>query len=249
MRLCSLALAALAVFASRPAAQPIATDRPDFTESTSAVAFGRLQVEAGTTLAREPGARTVLSGPEMLIRVGMGSGFEARVALPDLVGSAPFTVDAEGALADALVGFKAELGTAGGLDAAVIVELHLDASGLYGGSAGPSSGPSPRALFIVGRDVSPGVSVGGQAEATFDQAAERVLVGGTLVGGLRLGERTGTFLELAASAVPDGRAAVVVHHGYTLALGDALQLDVHGGAGLTRTAPDVFVGAGLGVRF
>ena len=237
MRLCSLALTLAAVPAL---AQPIATDRPDFTESTSAVAFGRLQIEAGTTLAREPGAQTVLSGPEMLIRVGMGSGFEARFVLPDA--AAPFTSHArlgEAEFGDAAAGFKAELGQAAGVDAAVIVEVSV-----FG-----TAGPSPRALFVVGRDVSPRVSVGGQAEATFDREAERVLVGGTLVGGLGLGERAGTFLEIAASGVPDGPAAVVLHHGYTLALGDALQLDVHGGAGLTRTAPDVFVGAGVGVRF
>lgn len=247
MRPCSLAL--VLVLSAPAAAQPIATDRPDFTEGTSSVAFGRLQVEAGTTLAREPGVGTVLSVPEMLLRAGLGSGFEARIALPDFVGTAPFTAEADGSLADALVGFKAELGQAAGLDAAVIVEVHLDASGLYGSSPEPSSGPSPRALFIVGRDVGPSVSVGGQAEATYDREAERVLVGGTLVGGLGLSRRVGTFAEVAASAVPGGPAAVVLHHGYTVALAPALQLDAHGGVGITATAPDVFVGAGLGVRF
>lgn len=247
MRLCSLTLLA---FAAIPAtAQPMATDRPDFTESPSSVAFGRLQVEAGATLAREPGAGTVLSGPELLVRVGLGGGFEARAVVPDLVVTAPFTVDADGSPADALFGFKAELGQAGGLDAAVIVEVALDASWLYGGSPEPSSGPSPRALFILARDVSPSVSVGGQAEATLDREAERVLLGGTLVGGFSLSPSVGAFLEVAASGVPDGPLAVVLHHGYTLALGDALQLDVHGGAGLTRTAPGVFIGAGVGVRF
>ena len=245
MRLCSLALLAVAIPA---AAQPIATDRPDFTESTSSVASGRLQVEAGTTLAREPGVGTVWSGPEMLIRAGLGSGFEFRVVLPDLVAAAPFSPGASGTLADALLGVKVELGRAAGLDAALIVDLALDASGLYGSSPEPSAGLSPRALFVVGRDVGP-VAVGVQAEATFDRAAERVLAGATLVGGLGLSEHVGTFLEVAASAVPAGPAAVVLHSGVTLALSDALQLDVHGGAGLTRTAPDVFVGAGVGVRF
>ena len=234
MRLCSFALALAAIPAT---AQPIATDRPDFTESTSAVAFGRLQVEAGTTVAREPGVGTVWSGPETLIRAGLGRGFEARLVLPDA--AAPFTSRlGEAEFGDVAAGFKAELGQATGFDAAVIVEV----------SVGGSAGPSPRAVFVVGRDVGP-ASVGAQAEATFDRTADRVLAGGTLVGGLGLSERVGAFLEVAASAVPDGRAAVVLHHGYTLALGDALQLDIHGGAGLTRTAPDVFVGAGVGVRF
>lgn len=112
MRLCSFALALAAIPAT---AQPIATDRPDFTESTSAVAFGRLQAEAGTTVAREPGVGTVWSGPETLIRAGLGRGFEARLVLPDA--AAPFTSRlGEAEFGDVAAGFKAEIGQAAGSD-------------------------------------------------------------------------------------------------------------------------------------
>ncbi|HEX9950565.1 MAG TPA: hypothetical protein VGB53_02260 [Rubricoccaceae bacterium] len=238
-----LALAAGTLAAPATHAQPIATDRPDFTESTSVVGLGRLQVEAGTSLtvdAASGSTQTVLSGPETLLRIGLGSGFEARIVLPDV--EAPFQSTGglgTPTLGDASAGFKAELGPAAGLDVAVIVEASILGEG----------GLSPHAVVMLGRDVGAGVSVGGQVEAGYDPDARRVLPAATLVGGLTLGGPVATFAEVAVSSVPDGPAAVVLHHGYTLAVGEALQLDVHGGAGLTATAPDVFVGAGVGVRF
>ena len=247
MPLCSRTLAAISVFAAIPAAaQPIATDRPDFTEGTSSVALGRVQVEAGTTLAADLSAETVLGGPEVLLRAGVGRvfgrGVEARVVLPDAAAPVASRLRTdEATFGDAAVGVKAELGRVGGWDAALIADVTLP----VGTDGAP---PSPRALVALGREVGR-VSVGTQAEALWDREADRVLVGATLVGGLGLTERVSAFLEVAASALPEGPAAVVLHSGVTLALGEALQLDVHGGAGVTRTAPDVFVGAGVGVRF
>jgi hypothetical protein len=58
----------------------------------------------------------------------------------------------------------------------------------------------------------------------------------------------GAFLELALEAPETGPAALLLHHGYTFALAPFLQLDVHGGVGLTDAAPDVLLGTGLSVR-
>ena len=238
--------AVLALFLAPCAAlaQPIATDRPDFTESTQVVAFGRVQIEAGATAtfdapAAAAAARaaseslTDLTGPEALVRVGVGRGVEGRLVLPDRSSVGPAS------LSGASVGIKAALGTVAGVDAATILDV----------SVSDGRRPSPRVVVMLGRSVGARASVGGQVEAGYDPDARRVLPAATLVGGLVLGGPVATFAEVAVSAVTEGRAAVVLHHGYTLAVGETLQLDVHGGVGVTRTAPDVFVGAGVGVRF
>ena len=237
----SSGLALLAAFPA--AAQPIATDRPDFTENTQVVGRGRVQVEAGATVTFAGAAGvearalseslTDLTGPEALVRIGVGRGVEGRLVLPDLSSAGPAS------LAGASVGVKAVLGTFAGLDATSIVDV----------SRSEGRRASPRAVLILGRDIGAALSAGGQVEVAFDPDADRVLAAATLVGGLALSGRVGTFAEVAVSGLPEGRAAVVLHHGYTLAVGEALQLDVHGGAGLTATAPDVSIGAGLGVRF
>jgi hypothetical protein len=71
-----------------------------------------------------------------------------------------------------------------------------------------------------------------------------------MVFGRSLGSESnaGAFIEIAASFPEAGDAAVLVHHGYTYLLAPLVQIDLHGGAGLTDTAPDFFVGAGFSVR-
>ena len=72
--------------------------------------------------------------------------------------------------------------------------------------------------------------------------------GGTAVMSTVFGSATGMFLELAAAVPEEGDSSVIFHHGWTFLLADLAQLDVHGGAGLTDAAPDLFLGAGFSFR-
>src|SRR5262245_22982885 len=59
--------------ADRPGEDAIATDRPDFTEASSTVGKGRIQLEAGYTFIRDRAAgvtTTNHSYPEALLRIG-----------------------------------------------------------------------------------------------------------------------------------------------------------------------------------
>lgn len=226
------ALAAGSVHAQgAPSPPAISTDRPDFTESPSAVPLGRLQVELGATLARDAGT-TAVAGPEALVRYAPAAGAELRLALPDVtLGNGPASVDVLG------VGGKVELGTVGGWQAGAIAMVGLP---LRAGAA------VPEAILTVGGD-APFGSLGVQASAAW--AGGDAVLGATLVAGRDLSRRVSAFLELAADGVPGDALAVVLHHGYTLAVGRGAQADLHAGAGLTGAAPDAFVGAGWSVRF
>ena len=194
-----------------------------------------MQVEAGATLTAGP---AVVSGPEALVRLGLGRagalGFEARLVLPD---AASGRAVGEAALGGGSVGAKLELPRAGGFDAGAILDVTR--------SAGDR--PSPRAVLILGRDTGPRTAAAGQVELRYDPDAGRARPAATLVGNADLGRGTGAFLEVAASGEPDGPASVVLHTGLTRLAGDAVQFDVHGGLGLT--APDAFVAGGVSVRF
>ncbi len=233
MRLLLLVLVPLAASAQAP----LVTDRPDFTESAVAVPSGSAQVEAGLTLSDDD--VLVVSGPEALVRVGIASGAEGRLGLPDYV-----ALDGDGGLADPSVGVKVELGRAAGWGLAAIAEVSLP----LGEDGFGTESASPLVLLIAGRDVG-AYSVGTQGEVAWGLDAERVDVGGTLVVGRGLGARSGTFVEGAVGTVVDGPLAVLLHHGYTLLLTPTLQLDGRVGAGLTDSAPDLFGGVGLSVRF
>ena len=64
-----------------------------------------------------------------------------------------------------------------------------------------------------------------------------------------LGERGGTFFELAVTVPEEGSAATTFHHGYTWLVNPTFQLDIHLGAGLSEAAPIFLVGMGFAARF
>ena len=68
--------------------------------------------------------------------------------------------------------------------------------------------------------------------------------------GVSLTERVGTFLEYYATVRGRGQHDEhAIDAGFTYLLTDNVQLDLSGGAGLNRAAPDFFVGAGIAWRF
>lgn len=58
---------------------PIDTDRPDLTDATTTVPRGHVQFEGGFTSQRSRDALTALSGPELLVRIGLFSRAELRI--------------------------------------------------------------------------------------------------------------------------------------------------------------------------
>lgn len=223
--------------ASAQETPPLATDRPDFTESAVVVPLQTIQLEAGLTLSDE--GETSLSGPEALVRIGVARSLEVRLGLPSYV-----AVDDASGVDDPSIGVKVAFGEAAGWALAAIAEASLP----LGDARFGSSSVNPLFLLIAGRDIG-AFSVGTQAELGRDSDADRTDIGATLVVGRGLGARAGAFLEGAIGSTPEGPAAVVVHHGYTVLLAPTVQVDARVGAGVTRTAPDLFGGFGLSVRF
>jgi hypothetical protein len=220
------------------ASQELVTDRPDFTESAVVVPVATLQVEGGATWL-EAGSLEVLSGPELLLRWGLGARLELRLGLPDLVEVRP----GPSGLGDASVGAKWQLGpTASGWDVALLGSVSLPV-----GDDELSSGSSdPELLVTLGRDLDRGWSLGTQVGVARvgEGAGREEIVTATLVAAVSLTDRAGAFFELAAEDGA-GETAVLVHHGYTFQPRARLQLDVHAAVGLNDDAPDTLVGAGV----
>jgi hypothetical protein len=78
--LCLLCTIGLAVAGS--AEEPLVTDRPDFTESSSAVGSGVVQLESGLTYADFRGGFDITTFPEILARWGVHEKLELRFLLP-----------------------------------------------------------------------------------------------------------------------------------------------------------------------
>jgi hypothetical protein len=235
----------LAVVVSAQQAE-LVTDRPDFTESAVVVPADSLQLEGGATWLDGSEGSELLSGPELLLRWGIAESVELRLVAPDrLWDSAADGIDG---FTDVAVGAKFQLARgAAGWDAALIAIAYLPT-----GDIGlTSDAVDPVVAVAVARDVSPNWSLGAQVTTAWPTIDEdrRLAAGATVVLGAGLGERVGTFIELAAERLEDEPTGILLHHGYTFAMTPTVQLDLHAAAGLNDAAPDLLLGAGFAVRW
>ena len=236
--------------------ESLVTDRPDFTESASVPGDGRIQVEGGWTVEGDGEARAHSLG-ELLVRIGIGERFEARIEPLTwiAVDGGEETVDPDDldGLDDAGIGLKAMLfdgGPPGVPAAALLVGTTIPT----GDDEIGEEGWQPEARLALGWDLSELWSLGANAGwgrpeeggERFDQAL------GSVALGRAIGERLGAFLVLygLAPAGADGDDdAAYLDGGLTLAFGPDSQLDARAGAGLTATAADWFFGLGFARRF
>jgi hypothetical protein len=224
------------LLAPAAAGQGIVTDRPDFTESTEVVPLHSLQAEAGLTVASDDD-QEIVSGPELLLRFGLLDRLELRLEAPDYV-------DAGAGIrgfGDAAAGVKLQIGPLDdwGLAAIGMLTIPVGENLIGSGRVDPSF------ILTAAGDLPAGISLGAQLGVA--SSAGEADLSATLVAGTALAARVGTFAEVAGTDLAHD-AGLLLHHGYTVSLGENAQFDVHLAAGLAGTAPDWLVGAGAAIR-
>ena len=217
--------------------EPLTTDRPDFTESAITVPKGTVQLEGGATVTRQNDV-TETSGSEILIRWSPARKFEFRFGLPGFS-----IVDENGAVTDPGIGAKVQLGPVRTWDVAVIAATSVP----LGDRVSGSEDFAPMVLLAAGRDFG-SVGFGTQIGVSLDTGSDDFLLAATAVVGIPVDEKVGSFAELAVDQQPRGTASAIVHAGLTYSVAHLVQLDLHAGLGLTDTAPDYLIGAGLSLR-
>jgi Putative MetA-pathway of phenol degradation len=222
------------------------TDRPDFTETSFVVPLRRLQVEGGFTYADGADGERVLNAPELLLRYGLAPRTELRLGLPDYV-RVRGNGQRVGQFGDTYLGVKQQLGPPGARYGLALIPAVILPTG---GRAVTSDHVDPEIVLAWARDLSKAWSVGGilgYAWPTEEGRRNDTFIP-TVSFGRSLSDRWGTFFEWAAEFPKRGGDVQLLHHGYTYALRSNSQLDVHFGVGLTRAAPDFFIGAGYAFR-
>lgn len=231
---------------SRARAEPLITDRPDFTESPIAVPRGRLQLESGISYQWRNGG-AVASGPELLARYGLRRRIELRLGLPDY-GRAVTRGRAVSGFGDTYVGVKLPLGPLpGGSELALIPAVSLPSR-----RAPLSSGSvDPELKLTWSRALARGTDLSLMAFGLWTTADDRrrAVLQQTVSLGHDLGERLGMFIEWAGTFARGASADHVAHVGLAYLIGADMQVDIHGGASVNGTDHAPFIAGGYSVRF
>ena len=232
---------------ARAQSPDLVADRPGQTGSATVVQRGRLQVETGYLFARD-GDVDGYAVPGTLVRLGLGGRLELRLGHAGIVGGAGRSGAGNselGAKINLLAradGWRPELALLGGLSLP---------TGDHGFS---SDGVDPSFLVAFAHELLPrlslGYNVGAAWESSADQPGHDAFLVYSVVLGVRLTDRLGTFLELFGDQQATGTIATSasVDGGLTWLLTDIVQVDVSVGSGLWGPTDDVFVGTGLSFR-
>ena len=240
------------------AGEPLVTDRPDVTESSSTVKPGSWQLETGITFSREEDFGPdvdVLQLFSTLARVGLTERLELRVGIDGWFDADAGPAGGDDGLGDTNVGIKWYLGEEKGQrpEMALIAGTTLPT----GQDSFSSGKPDP---FVIGAfshtlsdDVSLGYNLGLAAESVelpFGGEETETVALGSLAVGIGLNDRWSAFTEVfGTTTLSDGDGDPIgFDTGLTYLWNDDVQLDVFVGLGINDDAADGFLGFGLSFR-
>lgn len=203
------------------------TDRPDFTESSSAVAPGHVQLEMGAEYSSTPEGHS-LSLPLLLVRVGVVENLELRLGVPSLL--LDFTDRAHAGAGGVELGGKVvfpigEMAAVGLMPFVAIPITPGDFSG---------DGVTAGGRFVWAVDATDWLAISGNLGAMMhglggvDADLESELLA-SLSLGFGLTDRLGIFLEGFASFFLEGDPVPSIDGGFTFLVTPTIQLDAYAG--------------------
>ena len=233
-------------------AEPLVTDRPDFTESASTVAPGRFQFELGYTFTRA-GDENRHNFGELLARIGILSWLEGRLGINSFSVLRDPAADREG-LEDLTLAFKSilyrkpEESSAAVPQVALLFGLDLPTGDEEFGSNEVQPGAKTAAEWDLCDRFVLATNLGW---AYLRSDGERFHQGvGSLVLGYSISEPLSAYFEWYG-LFPENRGGGSNHYlntGLAWRLGPNLQLDWRIGLGLQDLDPNWFTGVGLSFR-
>ena len=233
---------------------PLVTDRPDQTESSVTVPAGSFQVESGFVYERDYNTLIESDGyhyATTLLRYGLHKNLELRfgMAYQEIRSRTLATDELESltGLSPVNLGVKISVMKEKGWrpEMAFLTGITLPGTGL-GAYSVSSFAPSLR--FAFSHTLTDRFSLGYNLGAEWDGENPDALGIYTLVLGIGATERLGLFIEVYGAFPENGPADHRFDTGLTFLVADNFQLDMSGGLGLNKEAPDGFFNFGFSWR-
>ena len=222
---------------------PINAERPSFSSSPLALATGFWQIEAGYQYTRNGGERSLKEQtlPNALLRFGIFQNLELQLNGVGFKHTRTGGMKTDGSQ-DVNLGIKWQVNAS---DAVVPIGLFVGVSVPVGSSGLTSDDYDPS----VGIFWSHSGSLEWFGTAMAQKAGGQYSYDNAVGISLALNETIGSFIELHSSFPQGAGPAHNLNAGITWLLAYALQVDIHGAAGLNGRANDYSAGFGIAYRF
>jgi hypothetical protein len=223
----------------------ISTDRPSIANSSAVVPKGVFQVENGFLITDTQG-HTILDLPETALRFGLLDKTELRFSVPDYFHSISGSMIS--GFGDSAIGVKQQITPLpANLSLSVIFFLSLPT----GADAISSHGYDPGLQFPWSYQLSKNWTVMGQVAFYWPTVvrSRNFTRETTFAFDRQLTKPWDAFIEYAGDFPKNGGSRQLLHLGSSYKLAPHHQLDFQVAAGLSRAAPDRFVGFGYSFLF
>jgi len=220
----------------------ISTDRPSVTNSSVVVSKGNFQVENGLLITNTQG-QYIFDFPETALRFGLFDKTEFRLSAPNYFHSLSTEAAATSGFGDITIGVKQQLGpTSRNFNLSFILFLSLPS----GANAVSSHGYDPGLQLPWSHQLSKNWTAGGQVAFYWpSQEGKHNFTGeATFLLDRQLTKPWDAFVEYAGDFPQNGGSRQLLHFGTTYKLAPRHQIDFHVAAGLSKAAPEMFVGLG-----
>jgi hypothetical protein len=239
--------------------EPLASDRPDFTEASCTVGRGVCQLEMGYTYFHDDNGVTSSSShslPEMLLRMGvLADWLELRLGWNfghETLSTGGIRSTTSGS-EDLYLGLKLGLTPQQGIlpEMSLVPQMTVPM-----GSPFSANRVLPGVNWLYGWEINDFLTTAGSTQLNLSIDAgsgrEYVEMAQSWTIGYSLAENLGMYTEwfvLAPAGADTARTEHYLDAGFTYSVTNNLQLDIRAGKGVSAAAVDFFAGTGLVARF
>jgi hypothetical protein len=223
---------------------PIATDRPDVTNSSVVVPVGSLQNENGINVSRRDGG-DIFDGTNSRLRLGIAPCLEVLLDLPNYVGT--FRGEGPSGFGDVAPALKWQISRVPGK---FDLSMTMGAALPTGARAIAGPGVQPYLQFPWSMEIGKGWGISGMVTNFFTPADPVVKYANqsTFVIEREFGERSFLFVEYVGNFPVNGATSHLINSGGGYRITDTQQIDFHVAFGLNRAAPTYIFGIGYSFR-
>lgn len=223
----------------------IETDRPDQTEASSIVPAKFLQAEVGFLHEKVDDDISSSLYPSILWRYGVNNQFELRLITE--FGSQNIQKVKSSGFSPVAVGFKTKLSEEKNILPEISFIGHLGI-GQVASSPYSATGIAPDFRFLFSNTINEKLSIGYNLGAYWNHDSPAANGIYTIAAAYSLTNKLGGFAEFFGSYNAESSPSHSFDGGLTYLISEDFQLDASAGVGISRSAPDFFIGGGLSYR-